>query len=81
MQVSHQRISWSTSFSSRNSESFFANIKQYRPELEPLMTLKFQMLERIGVFCFLRRNWATDVLYGGQDCARPAILIHFFKKE
>jgi len=42
--------------------------------------LKFQTLEHIGVRCLLRRNFAF-VLYGGQDCARPAILIHFFKNE
>ena len=42
--------------------SFFANIKQYRPELESLMTLKFHTLEHIGVCCLLRRNLATPRL-------------------
>jgi hypothetical protein len=54
--------------------SFFANIKQYRPELESLLAVKFHTL---GI-------WEFVVFYGAtwlrQDCARPAITIHFFQK-
>ncbi|MFN5063223.1 MAG: hypothetical protein ACK5GN_10285, partial [Pseudomonadota bacterium] len=60
--------------------SVFANIKQYRPELKSLMTLKFHTLKHIGVCCLLRRNLAVPLIFMGQDCARPAILIHFFQK-
>jgi hypothetical protein len=60
--------------------SFFANIKQYRPELESLMTLKFHTLKHIGVCCLLRHNLAVPLIFMGQDCARLAILIHFFQK-
>ena len=53
---------------------FFANIKQYRSELKSLMTPNFHTLG----------TWEFVVFYGAtwlrQDCARPAILIHFFQK-
>ena len=49
-------------------------------ELESLMTLKFHTLKHIGVCCLLRRNLAVPLILMGQDCACPAILIHFFQK-
>jgi hypothetical protein len=52
---------------------FFANIKQYRSELKSLMALNFHTLGTQEFVVFYGATWLR------QDCARPAILIHFFK--
>jgi hypothetical protein len=61
--------------------SFFANIKQYRPELQSLMTLKFHTLEHIGVCGLLRRNLVMLLFRGAKIALAQQFSLIFSKNE